>query len=362
MHPLHRNPSSVLAPGTPRHVLLIGATGVVGGAVISELRHHQVTALTHRSKPASEVGTAIVRGDLAQPRLGLTDQVYEELAGRVDCVINCGGLSHAGSSPEKLRSVNIDGTREVIAFCQVAGASLAHISTAAREIPDVDVDSAFSIAPYLRSKREADRLISESRLDAAVIKPSQVMGDTQTGFTPRFQGLHKLGELLIEDELGILPVDGDSRVDFLPRDTVARAVVALVGRPTIRGEWWLTAGADALTAERTVDVICEAARSIGRSPPDTRLVGADVIDRLVRPALLPELPRRARLRLEYAIEYSRLIQPREGDASHVYPTAIPELLCQEVLSSEVLEAALRKSIDYWVSFVGLDKAPAEMAS
>lgn len=57
-------------------ILVTGASGVVGSALLRELDGHPVIALTHH-KP---VATRSVRGDITKPWLGLRPREYRELA------------------------------------------------------------------------------------------------------------------------------------------------------------------------------------------------------------------------------------------------------------------------------------------
>src|ERR1700716_1418211 len=76
-------------------VLLTGASGLVGQALLSELRGREIVCLTHRT-PVSDGGTVSVRGDLTQRHFGLSDLDYRALAGRVDAVIHCAAVTDFG--------------------------------------------------------------------------------------------------------------------------------------------------------------------------------------------------------------------------------------------------------------------------
>ena len=71
-----------VAPATARRaVLLTGASGVVGRAVLRRLRGLDVVCLVHRS-PVCGPNVTAVRGDIAEPMLGLAEEVYLDLAAR----------------------------------------------------------------------------------------------------------------------------------------------------------------------------------------------------------------------------------------------------------------------------------------
>src|SRR5215470_12479750 len=82
------------APGAAlRTVLLTGASGVVGRALLPRLGDLDVVCLVHRS-PVSRPNVTTVLGDVAQPMLGLAEQSYVELAAKVDAVIQLHPARH----------------------------------------------------------------------------------------------------------------------------------------------------------------------------------------------------------------------------------------------------------------------------
>ena len=78
-------------PVARQTVLLTGASGVVGRALLEQLGGLDVVCLVHRS-PVCKPGVTTVRGDVAEPGLGLADQAYADLAARVDAVIHCAAV------------------------------------------------------------------------------------------------------------------------------------------------------------------------------------------------------------------------------------------------------------------------------
>jgi hypothetical protein len=111
---------------------------------------------------------------------------------------------------------------------------------------------------------------------------------------------------------------------------------------------WLTAGRRALPVARVVDHIAEYGRSIGREPPAVRYVSWEIVDRLLRPAILPELPRRARRRFEYVIEFTA---PLARD--RLFPTDLDRILGGAGDFSP--GAALLASLRYWACETGLSR-------
>src|SRR5438105_12592612 len=109
-----------------RTVLLTGASGVVGRALLRRLRDFDVVCLVHRS-PVSGPNVTTVSGDVAEPMFGLAKGAYAELAARVDAVIHCAAVTDFNRTDGSLEATNIAGTKHVAAFAATAGAVLYHV-------------------------------------------------------------------------------------------------------------------------------------------------------------------------------------------------------------------------------------------
>ena len=179
------------APGAPRRtVLLTGASGVVGRALLQRLDDLDVVCLVHRS-PVSGPHVTAVPGDIAEPMLGLAEQAYAELAAKVDAVIHCAAITDFNRSDGSLDATNIAGTGHVAAFAAAANAVLYHVSTAFVRTT-VDGDRGRKAVGYASSKAAAEELLRSRGLAHVVLRPSIVIGDSVTGEIGAFQGLHQV--------------------------------------------------------------------------------------------------------------------------------------------------------------------------
>jgi nucleoside-diphosphate-sugar epimerase len=162
-------------------VLVTGATGFVGRATCAELleRGHDVVALTRRqgSEPA---GTSAVQGDIAnEDSAALTSAVAEA---RPECVVHLAAEIASQRDEAKIQATNVDGTRRLVeaakatgldpklVFCStvVTGEANGELLEPGKPLP---VET-----PYGRSKQEGERLLAESGLPYAIIRPSHVYG------------------------------------------------------------------------------------------------------------------------------------------------------------------------------------------
>ena len=158
--------------------LVSGASGFVGHAVCSELleRGHDVAALVRR--PGSEPsGCSAVQGDLADA--AALAAIVEEA--RPDCVIHLAAEIASQRDASKIAEVNVEGTRRLLAAC-ADGARPRFVLASTVVTGDaggaqLEEGSALTVeTAYGRSKQECERLVRDSGLHNAIVRPSHVYG------------------------------------------------------------------------------------------------------------------------------------------------------------------------------------------
>lgn len=196
------------------HVALTGATGFLGLRLVRELlaRHRKLTVLAHAgsggalqritrffeligssSQFINEIADRlrIVETDLTQPHLGLSVMSFRELADSIDVVWHSAGNIHLDDDPARLRRVNVEGTRNVLALA-AAGCRepvVHHVSTAfvagsRREgvVYEDELDGAHGFEnAYERSKYEAEVLVHawarKHHRPALILRPGVLVSD-----------------------------------------------------------------------------------------------------------------------------------------------------------------------------------------
>ncbi|MEQ1858091.1 MAG: NAD-dependent epimerase/dehydratase family protein [Longimicrobiales bacterium] len=186
-------------------VFLTGGTGLLGTHLARELRAHghEVVALHRKGAdtvPLEEAECQLVEGDIRDEADAL-----EPLMRGCSHLAHGAALVYAGGSWPKVRSVNVDGTRNVLTAARVAGVSRAvHVSSVAvygSAAGPVDertpIDS--PLAPndlYARSKREAEEVargIEEKRgFPVTIVRPSAVYGEGDRLMAPAIRDMLRL--------------------------------------------------------------------------------------------------------------------------------------------------------------------------
>jgi uncharacterized protein YbjT (DUF2867 family) len=145
-------------------VLVVGATGCIGRAVVHALRSRGQTVV------AASRGDALMPVDYAQR---VTPEVWaERLArARIDAVINCAGILMP-SRAQSFDRVHAQGPIELFRGAALAGVSrIVQVSALG-----VTEEGANELPRYITSKREADRALAALPVTHAIVRPSLVYG------------------------------------------------------------------------------------------------------------------------------------------------------------------------------------------
>ncbi len=209
--------------------------------------------------------------------------------------------------------INVDGTRRVVELAQLCARrghldSFVHVSTAyvagthggSFAEGDVDVGQGFRNA-YERTKFEAERVVRERGwgLPAQIVRPSIVVGDSATGWTPAFNVLYGPMKAFSRGAYPAIPARRSAPVDVVPVDYVADSILALAGGPATT--YHLTASERASSVGELIDLGSAAA-----SQPRPKVLPPRLYRRLVHPILVrrgSEARRRALRRSEVYFPY-----------------------------------------------------------
>jgi thioester reductase-like protein len=327
-------------------VLLTGASGVVGQALLAANPQLDLVCLVHRNPVAGRHATA-VRGDILGRDLGLGKRECAALAREVDAVVHAAAVTEFRGDGGILERTNVAGTAAMVDFAQRAEVPLYHVSTAfvgARPSGSWGATS----TRYAASKREAEAVVRGSDVPHLIIRPSVVIGDSATGVVSAFQGLYQVAGAILDGLVPMIPFDPTWPMDFVTGDVLARVIATAVRQGMTGSELWVTSGRRAPSLGEAVELCVEVGRDLGLEPQSPRFIPPETFERLVAPVFLEALPRRIRLTvlrlLDFFAAYLALEEPLPES-----PTALHEL---GVGALPDPLTALRASLTYWAAVTG----------
>jgi long-chain acyl-CoA synthetase len=208
-----------------------------------------------------------VPGDVEAPGLGLSETTRESLAGEVDEIVHTAASVSFELPLEDARRINVEGTRQVLDFAELCAqrnglrrfgyVSTAYVAGTHRgEFAEDQLEVGQDFRnPYERSKYEAERVVRErtDRLPIQVMRPSIIVGDTETGWTSSFNVLYAPLKAFARGHLPFIPARMRAPVDVVPVDYVADGVFEL-GREAEPGTYHLVAGERASNVEQLVSL------------------------------------------------------------------------------------------------------------
>jgi thioester reductase-like protein len=283
-------------------IFLTGTTGYIGGYLAAGLieRHTDKLNLLVRAKDEHD-GEArlwhalqlhmdfpcfreflasrirIFRGDLTDSRFGLAPDEYRELVASTDSVIHCAASLNRKSEKSCL-NVNLRGTLEVVQlarraqeahglkrFSQVSTVAVAGKRSNEVVTEDASIDWERSdYDPYARTKKFCEHMVRELLPDVprTVFRPSIVLGDSRRAETTQFDMVRAFVFLA---GLPVLPFRPDDKVDIVPVDYVADAIVSLHQKAQPAHEiYHLSSGTGSQTFRELTDALATAQ---GKSKP-----------------------------------------------------------------------------------------------
>ena len=185
-----------------------------------------------------------------------------------------------------------------------------------------------------------------------ILRPSIVIGDSRTGSVAAFQGIHQVAGAIAADSLPMIPFHGEWPLDFVPSDYVADAIATVLENRVSEGEFWITAGPQALSLDESVSICLTMVRDLGAEVSEPRFVPPELFDRLIGPVFLDALPRRMKYTVNRLLEFFAIYLA----AGRQLPNSHDELAAMGAAALPDQRQSLQASLDYWMLQSGFSEA------
>jgi nucleoside-diphosphate-sugar epimerase len=279
------------------HILLTGATGLLGRYLIRDLTQqgYSVAVLVRSSRTASasdridevmmhwEPSTGqlatprVLEGNITQPNLGLTDADQQWAAANCSAVIHSAASLKFQPAGDEPWNSNLNGTRNVVEFCENNSIEqLFYISTAyvCGKTEGIAYETAVPghTEPrnvYEASKRQAEQQVLNADLlsPPTILRPSIIIGDSQTGYTSTFHGPYlplRLSLAMLSPTtatagvrialdahkiLKMMGLTGNEMKNIVPVDWVSRGITRVVTTSPLHGQIYHLTTTNALSIQ-----------------------------------------------------------------------------------------------------------------
>ena len=246
-----------------KHYFITGATGAIGTALTPILLEDENIAvdLLIRAKSRNHLNERmeklfefwefdagderkerinVVTGDISLPQFGMAENDYNLISGHCTHIIHCAGNVRMNLPIEEARRCSVNSSKNVVALAEACKKNknfekVEFVSTVGvggrmkGVVPEswIEKEREFHNT-YEQAKAEAEDYIKtqvEKGLHITVHRPSMVVGDSNTGKIIHFQIFYHLCEFLSgRRTLGFIPDTGDTRLDTIPSDYVAKVI------------------------------------------------------------------------------------------------------------------------------------------
>lgn len=230
------------------------------------------TAALEQLPRAQRERVVVFDGDAAAIDLGLSGAEYKEIAARVHRIHHMAQATYPGVSRKQAEHVNIGSMREILELgkaCHDLKCIVMHSSAlVSGNRTGLVLEEELNAGQTFRSVVEetlarSERLARANMADLpiAVVRPTQIVGDSQTGEVDRFDGPYLLILLIVsspQDFPVLLPARGDAPMNVVPIDFVVRAARHIGREPRAAGRTFHLTDPKPLTVRQMFDFVAQA--------------------------------------------------------------------------------------------------------
>ncbi len=222
--------------------------------------------------PEERARVEVLEGDVAAIDMGLSGSELRALARRVTRIHHLAYVSYVAVDRETAAAVNVQGAVEAVELARCCDdlACLVHHSSAYVSgdrdgtVYEEELDEGQGFHSVVQETRMTAELVMRRAMrevPIAVVRPTMIVGDSETGEADRLDGPYLLVMLLLGlpgDMAVPLPTGSDNPLDIVPVDYVVKAARYIGLQREATSRTFHLASSDALTAQQIFDHIARA--------------------------------------------------------------------------------------------------------
>jgi NAD(P)-dependent dehydrogenase (short-subunit alcohol dehydrogenase family) len=266
-----------------------GATGFIGRNLVEQLLEREGTVYVLvregsrgrleelRSRwGVGEDRIVPVVGDLAQPKLGVSEDDIADLKGKIDHFFHLAAVYDMTADAETQQASNVEGTRHAVELAEEIEAGCFHMVSsiaAAGLYKGIWREDMFEEAeeldthPYFRTKHESEKLVREEcEVPWRVYRPGIVVGHSETGEIDKIDGPYYFFKLIqrlrrsLPQWMPTVGVEG-KEINLVPVDYVARAMDHIAHQPGLDGRAFHLTDPNPKSAGQVINLFARSAHA-----------------------------------------------------------------------------------------------------
>lgn len=238
----------------------------------------QTEALLAELPEKQRARAGVIVGDVSAMDFGLSGPEYLDLARRINVIYHCPQVTQPGVDRRIAEALNVDGSAEVLELAEAAEnlERVVYFSSAlvsgkhhghVLESELVEPQTHRNVMEETLFRAERMMRDAMDHVPVTVLRPSIVVGDSNSGEIDRLEGPYLLILLMLSAPLDLrvpLPGRGDTALNLVPIDYVVDAGCAIAEDPRTVGRTFHLVDGSPLTARRVFELI---AAEVGRPGP-----------------------------------------------------------------------------------------------
>jgi thioester reductase-like protein len=241
--------------------------------VVTDAQHDPVRDLVATLGAAAQDRVELIHGDITAMDFGMAGQRFLALAKTIDVIQHCVCATTGGISRDAELRTYLGSTGEVLELALASGGRLSRLVHWGSALLSQPVHGRVSETALVRpdnfrntadqARFQAEQLLRDSiaRVPITILRPSIIVGDSNTGEGDPLSGMYLLMLMLLSSPVDLrlpLPGRGDQPINLVPIDFVVRAGKAIAEDARSTGKTYNIVDDRPLSVRRVFELLTQA--------------------------------------------------------------------------------------------------------